>query len=72
MNRELLDPFALDYPESVSRTLVCGHTTCLRFDPLGTHIAAGLGDGSIAIWDFGTFGITRILKGHTRAIQSVW
>ncbi|QSL64586.1 hypothetical protein MERGE_001887 [Pneumocystis wakefieldiae] len=43
----------------------------IRFDKKGDHLAAGLFDGVIIIWDLLTNGVSRVLKGHTRPIQSV-
>ena len=71
MNRELLDPFALDYPESLSRTLEYGHATCLRFSASGQHIAAGLASGEVVIYDVATYGVARVLTGHSRTVQSL-
>ena len=71
MNRELLDPFALDYPESLSCTLDYGHATCLRFSVSGQHIAVGLASGEVVIYDVATYGVARVLTGHSRTIQSL-
>ncbi|ODQ55874.1 Set1 complex component swd1 [Saitoella complicata NRRL Y-17804] len=70
-NLELLDPFAQDYPETLVTQLSFGHACCLRFNRTGSHLAAGLLDGSVVIWDFLTHGPVRTLKGHTRPINSV-
>ncbi|OLL22689.1 Set1 complex component swd1 [Neolecta irregularis DAH-3] len=70
-NLELLDPFAQDYPESLTASLAYGHATCARFSPRGDHLAAGLADGAVVIWDFVTAGISRLMRGHTRTVQSV-
>jgi COMPASS component SWD1 len=72
MNAELLDPFAQDWPEALTASYNFGHSTCLRFNRSGSHVAVGLVDGTIIIWDFATSGVARLLKGHTRTVQSVW
>lgn len=72
MNAELLDPFAQDYPETLTASFNFGHATCLRFNHSGSHVAVGLVDGAVTIWDTATSGIARILKAHTRTVQSLW
>ncbi len=42
MNAELLDPFAQDFPESLTAYFDFGHATCLRFNHSGSHVAVGL------------------------------
>ncbi|KTW30341.1 hypothetical protein T552_00813 [Pneumocystis carinii B80] len=71
MNLELLSPFSQEYPENLTSSLSYGHAMLIRFDKKGDHLAAGLFDGVIIIWDLLTNGVSRILKGHTRPIQSV-
>jgi WD40 repeat protein len=72
MNAELLDPFAQDYPETLTASFNFGHATCLRFNTGGSHVAVGLVDGTIIIWDIATSGVARVLKAHTRTVQSLW
>src|SRR5271156_5461726 len=72
MNAELLDPFAQDFPESLTASFNFGHAVCLRFNHSGSHVAVGLVDGAVIIWDIATSGIARFLKGHTRTVQSLW
>jgi|SRR5579862_3404111 len=71
MNAELLDPFAQDYPESLTASYNFGHATCVRFNQSGSHVAVGLVDGAVVIWDTATSGIARFLKAHTRTVQSL-
>lgn len=71
MNYELLDPFAQDYPESLTRTIHAGHSTAIRFSRRGDLLASGLVDGGIVIWDLVTWSVSCVLRGHTRTIQSV-
>ena len=71
MNAELLDPFAQDYPESLTASYNFGHATCIRFNQSGSHVAVGLVDGAVVIWDTATSGIARFLKAHTRTVQSL-
>ena len=72
MNAELLDPFAQDYPEALTASYNFGHATCLRFNRSGSHVAVGLVDGLVLVWDTATSGIARVLKAHTRTVQSLW
>src|SRR5215471_16693150 len=72
MNAELLDPFAQDYPEALTASFNFGHATCLRFNRSGSHVGVGLVDGAVIIWDTATSGIARVLKAHTRTVQSLW
>jgi COMPASS component SWD1 len=72
MNAELLDPFAQDWPESFTAQYNFGHSTCLRFNQSGSHVAIGLVDGMVIIWDFATSSVARMLKAHTRTVHSVW
>lgn len=72
MNAELLDPFAQDYPEALSGSFNFGHATCLRFNHSGSHVGVGLVDGAVIIWDTATSGVARVLKAHTRTVQSLW
>jgi len=71
MNAELLDPFAQDYPEALTASYNLGHATCLRFNRSGSHVAVGLVDGLVLVWDTATSGIARVLKAHTRTVQSL-
>ncbi|CCJ29677.1 unnamed protein product [Pneumocystis jirovecii] len=71
MNLELLNPFSQEYPESLTSSLSYGHAMLIRFNKKGDHLAAGLFDGAVIIWDLLTNGVSRVLKGHTRPIQSV-
>lgn len=48
-----------------------GQATCLRFNRTGDYLASGLVDGGIAIFDFDTFGVLTVLRGHCRPIQSL-
>jgi COMPASS component SWD1 len=72
MNAELLDPFAQDYPETLTASFNFGHATCLRFNTSGSHVSVGLVDGTIIVWDTATSGVARVLKAHTRTVQSLW
>jgi COMPASS component SWD1 len=72
MNAELLDPFAQDYPEALTASFNFGHATCLRFNHSGSHVGVGLVDGAVIIWDTATSSVARVLKAHTRTVQSLW
>ncbi|KAK9450758.1 WD40-repeat-containing domain protein [Limtongia smithiae] len=73
MNLLLADPFALaqEYPENLTHTLNYGRSTCIRFNRKGDYLASGLADGTVIVFDFDTYGIARVLRGHTRAVQSL-
>ncbi|KAK9370535.1 WD40-repeat-containing domain protein [Lipomyces kononenkoae] len=73
MNLLLSDPFALsqEYPENLTHTLNYGHSTCIKFNRKGDYLASGLIDGTVVVFDFETYGIARVLRGHTRSVQSL-
>ncbi|CDK30029.1 unnamed protein product [Kuraishia capsulata CBS 1993] len=73
MNQLLLDPFiiAKEYPETLVQTLSFGHSTCLKFNEYGDYLASGTSDGIIAIIDLDTNGIIKLLRSHTRPINSL-
>ncbi|KAK9467567.1 WD40-repeat-containing domain protein [Lipomyces arxii] len=73
MNLLLLDPFAIaqEYPENLTHTLNFGQSTCIKFNRKGDYLASGLVDGTVIVFDFDTYGIARVLRGHTRPIQSL-
>ena len=71
MNRELLDPFAQDYPENLSQSLHQYKASCIQFSSSGAYLAAGTVEGYIVIWDFETFGVYRTLINHTRIVNRV-
>ena len=51
--------------DSGSEALTCA------FNRRGTLLAVGCNDGRIAIWDFMTRGIARMLNGHIHPITSL-
>ncbi|KAK9379037.1 WD40-repeat-containing domain protein [Kockiozyma suomiensis] len=73
MNLLLTDPFSLsqEYPENLTHILDYGRSTCLRFNRKGDYLASGLFDGSVIVFDFDTYGIARVLRGHTRPVTSL-
>ncbi|KAK9472206.1 WD40-repeat-containing domain protein [Dipodascopsis tothii] len=73
MNLSFVDPFAQtqDYPDNLTHTLQYGQATCLKFNRNGDYLASGLFDGTVVVFDFDTYGIARVLRGHTRAIESL-
>ncbi|KAK9479719.1 WD40-repeat-containing domain protein [Lipomyces japonicus] len=73
MNLLLIDPFVLsqEYPEHIAHTLHYGRSCFIKFNRKGDYLASGLTDGTIIIFDFDTYGIAKILRGHTRPIQSL-
>ncbi|KAI1844587.1 hypothetical protein JX265_001572 [Neoarthrinium moseri] len=72
MNLLLSDDYLLqDYPENITNTIRSGHTTCLRFNRRGDHLASGRVDGTVVVWDLETMGVARKLRGHRAAITSL-
>lgn len=68
-----LDPnfFTQGHPEGLTRSLVEGHSVCVKFNRLGDYLACGQSDGTILIYDYDTYGIIKILRGHVASIQSI-
>lgn len=72
MNLLLSDDYLLqDYPEYITNTVRSGHSTCLRFNRKGDHLASGRVDGTVVVWDIDTMGVARKLRGHNRSITSL-
>lgn len=74
MNLALLDPFAVlkEFPETLTHTLSFGHSVHIRYNDTGDYLASGLSSGTILIIDNDTKSVIRKLKGHNRAIQSLY
>ncbi|KAK6340284.1 chromatin binding protein [Orbilia blumenaviensis] len=73
MNLSLADPFSLsqDYPEVFSHSLHYGHSSCVVFNRRGDLLASGRHDGTVVLFDVETGGLARIMRGHTRSVQSI-
>ncbi|AOA61538.1 COMPASS component [Komagataella phaffii CBS 7435] len=73
MNLSLLDPFAVakEYPEVLFSKLEFGHSTLIKSSYNSDYLASGTIDGDIVIIDLDTHGIIKILRNHTRAINSL-
>lgn len=71
MNRPLLDPFEIDYPEIIEEYLVDGHSTTMAFNTFGTLLAIGTHDGTVAVWDFETRSVASRLCKHKGAITAL-
>lgn len=69
MNSLLADPFAQDYPENLLHTLTACQASCLCFS--NNYLACGTVNGDVVLYDLLTYGPIRVLKGHTRTLQSV-
>ncbi|ORY77012.1 WD40-repeat-containing domain protein [Protomyces lactucae-debilis] len=69
MNSLLADPFAQDYPETLLHTLPHYQASCIRF--CETHLAAGTLSGDVILYDLLTLAPARILRAHSRTIQSL-
>lgn len=72
MNIELLESFGQNYPEEFDGLLDCVSlaVTC-AFNRRGTLLAVGCNDGRIAIWDFLTRGIAKIITAHVHPVSSL-
>lgn len=72
MNLSLQDPFtvAKEYPDTLVHTLQFGHAVHLQFSHRGDYLAAGLSDGTIAVYDTSSHAIVCVLRtqGHVRPI----
>jgi len=64
-------PRANDYPNQIECTLDFGHSVCVAFNRRGTLLASGLADGRIAIWDFQTQCLAKLLRQHSQAVTSL-
>lgn len=76
MNAQLLNPFTIDIPDSVSSTLETAECTVCRFNDgygvfHGQYLAVGRSDGWITIWDIETRSVLRLLPGHVRAVSDL-
>lgn len=76
MNAQLLNPFTIDIPDSVSSTLETAECTVCRFNDgfgvfHGQYLAVGRSDGWITIWDIETRSVLRLLPGHVRAVTDL-
>jgi WD40 repeat protein len=47
------------------------HTGCVAFNPEGTLLAAGQGDGTVRVWDAKSGRMTLELKGHEDHVQEI-
>lgn len=72
MNIELLESFGQNYPEEFDGLLDCVSlsVTC-AFNRRGTLLAVGCNDGRIAVWDFLTRGIAKIITAHVHPVTSL-
>ncbi|UTT95096.1 hypothetical protein NDA17_002531 [Ustilago hordei] len=76
MNAQLLNPFTIDIPDSVSATLESAECTTLLFNHgsntlSGQYLAVGRSDGYITIWDIETKSVLRLLTGHVRPVTGL-
>ncbi|CBQ67568.1 related to SWD1-subunit of the COMPASS complex [Sporisorium reilianum SRZ2] len=76
MNAQLLNPFTIDIPDSVSTTLSSAECSTLHFNHgastlAGQYLAVGRTDGFITIWDIETRSVLRVLAGHVRAVTGL-
>ncbi|TKY90403.1 hypothetical protein EX895_000401 [Sporisorium graminicola] len=76
MNAQLLNPFTIDIPDSVSTTLSTAECSTLLFNHgsstlAGQYLAVGRNDGYITIWDIETKSVLRLLAGHVRPVTGL-
>lgn len=76
MNAQLLNPFTIDIPDSVSSTLSTAECSTLLFNHgrstlSGQYLAVGRSDGFITLWDIETKSVLRLLSGHVRAVTGL-
>ena len=76
MNAQLLNPFSIDIPDSVSTTLSSAECTALLFNHglstlAGQYLAVGRSDGLVTIWDIETRSVLRVLAGHVRPVAGL-
>ena len=72
MNTELLGSLlTADHPTHIESFLEEGFAVCISFNQTGTLLAAGLNDGRVLVYDFGSSCIVRTLYGHTATVVSV-
>jgi len=71
MNLRYLNPKANDYPNVHKKTFMFGKAVCVAFNRRGTLLASGLADGAVAIFDFETMVLAKLLKQHTKPISSL-
>lgn len=76
MNAQLLNPFTIDIPDSVSSTLSTAECSTLLFNHgssilSGQYLAVGRNDGYITIWDMETKSVLRLLAGHVRPVTGL-
>ncbi|SNX81483.1 related to SWD1 - subunit of the COMPASS complex [Melanopsichium pennsylvanicum] len=76
MNAQLLNPFSIQLPDSVSATLSNAECSVLLFNHgqsalAGQYLALGRTDGYITLWDIETKSVLRLLSGHVRAVTGL-
>ncbi|EST09800.1 WD40 repeat [Kalmanozyma brasiliensis GHG001] len=76
MNAQLLNPFTIEIPDSVSSTLSTAECSTLLFNHgrstlSGQYLAVGRSDGYITVWDIETRSVLRLLSGHVRAVTGL-
>jgi COMPASS component SWD1 len=71
MNLELLDTFGQHYPEESSGVLECGIIICCRFNRWGSLLACGCNDGRVAVFDFITRQLAKVIQTHAQPIAAI-
>ena len=75
MNLALLDPFELHHeqPEVIEDKIAVEDASVVvcAFNRRGNMLACGCKDGRVAVCDFDTHGVARVLRAHTGCVTSV-
>ena len=63
-----------DFPDQVAATLQRNNSSkqvCAALNTAATILAVGCSDGGVALYDFETRGVAKLLKGHTAAVVAL-
>ncbi|KAI9500211.1 WD40-repeat-containing domain protein, partial [Coemansia spiralis] len=71
MNRKLLDPFELEYPEAIEACLDDEYAVKCAFSYYGSFLATARSDGQCYIWDMDTLNVMRKLTHGESALTGL-
>lgn len=63
--------FETDFPDTASSALTRSNSSkqcTIQFNTRGTLLAVGCSDGCVAIYDFQTRAVAKVLKGHQKPV----
>lgn len=63
-----------EFPDAVTATLSRGNASkqiSTAINPAGTLMAVGCSDGAVAVYDYETRAVAKLLKGHTAPVVAV-